>query len=81
MANIAARLINLSVNGLGRRPVLAAMAVYSVGLGIAVLMAVFAVWRASSSCPLPRRPEHSYVVKIVERGVIAERGIICTNYS
>jgi hypothetical protein len=75
MAKIAARLIHLGLNGLRSRPVLAALVVYSVSLGIAVLMAAFAVWRAGSSCPLSRRPEHSYVVRI------AETGTICTNYS
>jgi hypothetical protein len=64
MTNIVANYVHLSLNGLKRRPVLAAMMVYSVGLGAAALMAAFAVWRASPSCPLARRPEQPYVVQI-----------------
>jgi hypothetical protein len=63
MRNTAANFIHLSLN---RRPVLTAMMVYSVGFGVAALMAAVAVWRASSNCPVSHRPEQPYVVQMVE---------------
>jgi hypothetical protein len=65
MRNTAGNFIHMSLN---RRPVLAAMMVYSVGFGAAALMAAVAVWRANSSCPLSQRTQQPYVVQVV-RGV------------
>jgi hypothetical protein len=64
MRNTAANFIHLNLN---RRPVLTAMMVYSVGFGVAALMAAVAVWRANSSCPESRSPEQPYVVQTDNR--------------
>jgi hypothetical protein len=40
---------------LGRNPVLTAMVVCSMVLGVTVLMAGVAVWRANSICPTERQ--------------------------
>ena len=69
MSNPVARYLHSSLSGLRRRPVLAAMMVYSIGIAAAALMATIAVWRSASSCPDSRRPEHLYVVQIVPTGV------------
>jgi|HubBroStandDraft_2_1064218.scaffolds.fasta_scaffold851017_1 hypothetical protein len=62
MRYTAGNFIHLSLK---RRPVLAAMMVYSVGFGAAALMAAVAVWRAGSNCPLSHRLEQRYVVQVV----------------
>jgi hypothetical protein len=64
MSNPVARCFRSSVSGLRRRPVLAAMMVYSIGLAAAALVVTIAVWRSASSCPDSRRPEHLYLVRI-----------------
>ena len=73
MRNIAGNFIHLSFS---RRPVLTVMMVYSVGFGAAALMAVVAVWRASSNCPLSHRPEQPYVVQVQTIGESP-----CANYA
>ena len=50
MKYAAAHLIHLGLNSLNRRPVLTALMVYSAGMGVMALMAVFAVWGAPSRC-------------------------------
>jgi hypothetical protein len=69
MSNPVARFLYSSLSGLRRRPVLAAMTVYSIGFAAAALMATIAVWRSASSCPESRRPEHLYLVQIVSTGL------------
>jgi hypothetical protein len=54
---------------LRRKPVLTAMMVSSLVLGIAALVAAITVWRASSSCSLPRKTVFPYVVQVVEEMV------------
>jgi hypothetical protein len=51
---------------LRRNPVLTAMMVSSLILGITALVAAFTVWRASSSCSIPRKTVFPYVVRVVE---------------
>jgi hypothetical protein len=51
---------------LRRNPVLTAMMVSSLVLCITALVAAFTVWRASSSCSIPRKTVFPYVVQIVE---------------
>ena len=55
-------LLSLSTR-LNRRPVLTALVVYSIGLGVAASIGAFAVWRASTSCPMLRRSQNHYVVQ------------------
>jgi len=50
---------------LRRNPVLTAMMVSSLVLGITALVAAITVWRASSSCSIPRRTVLPYVVQAV----------------
>jgi hypothetical protein len=64
MRPTAAHLIHLGLNSLSRRPVLTAVMVYSIGVGVAVLMAVIAAWRAPSRCPPTRSSAGLYVVHI-----------------
>jgi hypothetical protein len=56
---------------LRRNPVLTAMMVSSLVLGMTALVAAFTVWRASSSCSIPRKTVLPYVVQIV--GATASR--------
>jgi hypothetical protein len=51
---------------LRRNPVLTAMMVCSLVLGLTALVAAFTVWRASSSCSIPRKTVFPYVVQVVE---------------
>jgi hypothetical protein len=51
---------------LRRNPVLTAMMVSSLILGITALVAAFTMWRASSSCSIPRKTVFPYVVQVVE---------------
>jgi hypothetical protein len=51
---------------LRRKPVLTAMMVSSLVLGITALAAAITVWRASSSCSIPRTAVLPYVVRVVE---------------
>jgi hypothetical protein len=51
---------------LRRKPVLTAMMVSSLVLGITAVVAAITVWRASSSCSLPRKTVLPYVVQVVE---------------
>jgi len=57
---------NKRVTLLRRNPVLTAMMVSSLVLGITALAAAITVWRASSSCSLPRKTVLPYVVQVVE---------------
>jgi hypothetical protein len=50
---------------LRRKPVLTAMMVSTLVLGLTGLVAAFTVWRASSSCSIPRKSLHPYVVQVV----------------
>jgi hypothetical protein len=50
---------------LRRKPVLTAMMVSSLVLSITALVAAFTVWRAGSSCSIPRKTLHPYVVQVV----------------
>jgi hypothetical protein len=67
MSNPVARYFHSSLSGLRRRPVLAAMMVYSIGFAAVALMATIAVWRSASSCPASHRPGHLYLVQVVSR--------------
>ena len=69
MSNPVAHYFHSFLSGLRRRPVLAAMMVYSMGFAAATLMATIAVWRSASSCPTSRRPQHLYVVHIVSTAI------------
>jgi hypothetical protein len=60
MTNMAGEFIHLSLNALGRRPLLTAMLVFLVAFG----MAAFAVWRGTSGNSNPRRTELPYLVWI-----------------
>jgi hypothetical protein len=51
---------------LRRNPVLTAMMVCSLVLGLTALAAAFTVWRASSTCSIPRKTVFPYVVRVVE---------------
>jgi hypothetical protein len=51
---------------LRRNPVLTAMMVSTLVLGVTALVAAFTVWRASSSCSIPRKTVLPYVVQVVE---------------
>ena len=51
---------------LRRKPVLTAMMVSSLVLGMTTLAAAITVWRASSSCPNPRTAVLPYFVRVVE---------------
>jgi hypothetical protein len=63
MRQTAAEFIRLGLNGLKRRPVLTVVVVYSIGVGIAVLMAVVAVSRAPTRCSTSSS-ERPYVVQM-----------------
>jgi hypothetical protein len=66
MRNMAASLSHHVLSNLNRRPMLTALMVYSVCIGlVAASMAAFAVRRASSGCPILRRSQ-PYVVQIAE---------------
>lgn len=67
MRTSVADYVHASLCSLGRRPVLSAMMVYSIGFIAAALIATFAVWRSTSACPASRMPEHLYVVGIVSQ--------------
>ena len=62
MSNIAARFLDMSLNGLDRRPVLAAMMAYSLGLAVAALVVTIAMWRETSCSPNPQKSNPSYLV-------------------
>jgi hypothetical protein len=51
---------------LRRKPVLTAMMVSSLVLGITALAAAITVWRASSSCSISHKTVLPYVVRVVE---------------
>jgi hypothetical protein len=51
---------------LRRNPVLTAMMVSSLVLGMTALVAAFTMWRASTSCSIPRKTVFPYVVRVVE---------------
>jgi len=54
MKTTAGDYFNAALRGLRRSPVLTAIIVYSVVFGAAVLMAGFAAWRSTASCPMSR---------------------------
>jgi hypothetical protein len=54
MRSTAGEYIQAAMQGLRRSPVLTAMMVYSLVFGAALLMAGFAVWRSTASCPMAR---------------------------
>jgi hypothetical protein len=51
---------------LRRKPVLTAMMVSSLVLGLTGLAAAITVWRDNSSCSIPHKTVHPYLVQIVE---------------
>jgi hypothetical protein len=51
---------------LRRKPVLTAMMVSSLVLGATALAAAITVWRTNSSCSIPHKTVHPYLVQIVE---------------
>jgi len=57
---------NNRITLLRRNPVLTAMMVSSLMLGITALAAAITVWRASSSCSIPHKTVLPYVVQVVE---------------
>jgi hypothetical protein len=63
MRTTAGDYFNAALQGLRRRPVLTAMIVYAVVFGAAVLMAAFAAWRSTASCPMSRS-KPVYVVQL-----------------
>jgi hypothetical protein len=54
MTTTAGHYFYAALQGLRRRPVLTAMIVYAAVFGAAVLMAAFAAWRSTASCPMSR---------------------------
>jgi len=68
MRNIAGYHLHLALRRLRYHPVLTAMMVYSVGFVVAALIAAFALWRATSSSPIPHKSELLYVVQIIAAG-------------
>jgi hypothetical protein len=48
------------------KPVLTAMMVSSLVLGLTGLAAAITVWRDNSSCAIPHKTVHPYLVQIVE---------------
>ncbi len=63
MSNTADKRIDLRLSCLDRRPMLTAMMVYLAGLGVAVLIVAFAVWRETSCSPCPQKFHPSYMVE------------------
>jgi hypothetical protein len=63
---------------LRRNPVLTAMMVSSLILGITALVAAITVWRASSSCSIPHKTVLPYVVQVVETP--AGRAVLLTEH-
>ena len=59
---------------LRRNPVLTAVMVCSLVLGMTALAAAYTVWRAGSSCSLPHKTVLHYVVRVVE--VTAGPGVL-----
>jgi hypothetical protein len=51
---------------LRRKPVLTAMMVSSLVLGLTGLAAAITVWRDNSSCSIPHKTMHPYLVQILE---------------
>jgi hypothetical protein len=51
---------------LRRKPVLTAMMVSSLVLGLTGLAAAITVWRDNSSCSIPHKTMHPYLVQIDE---------------
>ena len=51
---------------LSRKHVLTAMMVSSLVLGLTGLAAAITVWRDNSSCSIPHKTMHPYLVQIVE---------------
>jgi hypothetical protein len=64
MRTTAGDYFNAALRGLRRSPVLTAILVYSIVFGAAVLMAGFAVWRSTASCPTSRSRPAVYVAKM-----------------
>jgi hypothetical protein len=64
MRTTAADYFNTALQGLRRSPVLTAILVYSIVFGAAVLMAGFAVWRSTASCPMSRSRPAVYVAQM-----------------
>jgi hypothetical protein len=62
MRNMAPRSIDMSMSRWDRRPVLTAMMVYSIVLGLAALLVAFAVWRETSWNPGPQKSYQLYMV-------------------
>jgi hypothetical protein len=63
MGITAGHYFRVALYRLRRNPVLTAMVLYSAVFGVTALMAAFAVWLASSGCPIRQRPEPPYVVQ------------------
>jgi hypothetical protein len=51
---------------LRRKPVLTAMMVCSLTLGLTGLAAAITVWRDNSSCSIPHKTVHPYLVQMIE---------------
>ena len=62
MRNMAPKSMDMSMSRWDRRPVLTAMMVYSIVLGLAALLVAFAVWRESIWNPGPQRSYQLYMV-------------------
>ncbi len=75
MSNFTADTIYRSLGGISRRPVLTVMILLLIALG----MAVFGVWRGTSSGPNPRKSDLFYVVGLFTAD--HNRGSIFVNYS
>jgi hypothetical protein len=75
MRHAAAHFIHLGLNSLSRRPAMTVMMVYSVGIGVAAMMAVFAVWRIPSKCPTSQSVDRRYLVEI-PAGIASRSGLL-----
>jgi hypothetical protein len=63
MRNMAPKSMDMSMNRWDRRPVLTAMMVYSIVLGLAALLVAFAVWRETIWNPGPTKSYQLYMVR------------------
>jgi hypothetical protein len=73
MRNLAPKSMDMSMSRWDRRPVLTAMMVYSIVLGLAALLVAFAVWRETSWTPGPQKSFQLYMVLTVpDRGTAGQ---------
>jgi hypothetical protein len=62
MRNMVPKSMDMSMSRWDRRPMLTAMMVYSIVLGLAALLVAFAVWRETSCTTGPQKSYQLYMV-------------------